>query len=151
FDDGLSSAFRHVFPLLRERATPATFFISTGHLEHGSLLWFCYLSALCFERVYERVYVNGVSFSLLTLEEQKRAWHALVRLVRANGDPRAFCKILESAYPLPPWVKTEYEGMTREQLADFAGCDFLEGGGHTISHPYLHELSRKEQAEEIGQ
>src|SRR5262245_46825693 len=48
FDDGLASTFQHVFPLLRERAVPATFFIASAHLKHGSLLWFCYLNALCF-------------------------------------------------------------------------------------------------------
>jgi peptidoglycan/xylan/chitin deacetylase (PgdA/CDA1 family) len=75
----------------------------------------------------------------------------LVALARVSGNPRAFFQKLESAYPLPAPVKAEYEGMTSEQLATLAGCDFLEAGGHSISHPYLHELSRQEQAEEIFQ
>jgi peptidoglycan/xylan/chitin deacetylase (PgdA/CDA1 family) len=149
FDDGLAASFQRVSSLLRPHCIPATFFISIGHLQHGPLLWFSYVNALCFEGVYDRIDFQGYSLPLTTLKERMRARHFLVARAQASGNPRRFAKELASPYPLPPSATAEYEGMTHEQLALFRDSDWLEAGAHTLSHPFLDQLSREEQAREI--
>lgn len=62
FDDGFDMTFRCVSPFLIEMNIPATFFVTTGHLEYGELLWFSYLKALCFEHQYKSVGVDRSVF-----------------------------------------------------------------------------------------
>jgi peptidoglycan/xylan/chitin deacetylase (PgdA/CDA1 family) len=150
FDDGLASTFQHAYPLLQKWSIPAAFFIATSHLE-GHLLWFSYLNALCFEGVYDKVSVRGTSFVLSSIEHRKHARRSLGALARASGSPQAFSNEIAAAYPLPPSVTDEYKGMSYEQLSLFGKCDLLECGAHTVSHSYLDQLSKDQQAEEIFQ
>lgn len=149
FDDGLGSTFERVQPILQERAVQATFFISTSHLKAGKLLWFSYLNALCFERVYGTIEVQGTSLELLSEKQRIRARRYLGTMARASGNPRAFSEELAAAYPLPDSIAAEYEGMSSEQLALLGKCDLLEAGAHTVNHPFLDQLSKDEQKKEI--
>ncbi len=149
FDDGLASTFRYIYPILRAEGIPATFFISTSHLAGGPLLWFSYINAICFETVYDTITVNGHPLPLLSLEQRTSARRILVSMARTSGNIPAFCENLAATYPLPISVKAEYGGMSLEQLSLLGNCDFLEGGAHTVNHPFLDQLSYDEQAEEI--
>jgi peptidoglycan/xylan/chitin deacetylase (PgdA/CDA1 family) len=149
FDDGLGSTFQRVLPLLQERAVQATFFISTSHLKAGKLLWFSYLNALCFERVYDTIEVRGICLELSSHKQRLQARRSLGAMARASGNPRAFSEELAAAYPLPDSIAAEYEGMSSEQLAFLGKCDLLEAGAHTVNHPFLDQLSKDEQKEEI--
>ena len=149
FDDGVGSTFRRVYPFLRANQIPAAFFVSTGHLEGGRLLWFCYLNALCFEKGYETVSCNGRSFRLRTLSERIEARRALEAQARRRGDPSDFTRELEETYPLPPDLQTEYGGMSYEELRLAADCGNLEIGSHTITHPFLSQMSPTGQAQQI--
>jgi peptidoglycan/xylan/chitin deacetylase (PgdA/CDA1 family) len=151
FDDGLASTFQRVFPLLRESAVPATFFISTSHLGNGRMLWFSYLNALCFEDTYEEIEAGGSRFKLTSLEQRTSARHSLGAIARMSGNPRSFTEELADAYPLPSSITHEYVGMSHDQLSLMSRCVYLEGGAHTVCHPYLDQLSMDEQAEEIIQ
>lgn len=150
FDDGLGSTFRRIFPFLRANGIPATFFISTGHLEGGTLLWFCYLNALCFEDGYGEVSWEGRSFPLGTLAERIEARRALEALARRGDDPSDLTRRLQSQYPLRPELLEEYGGMTHEQLRAASDWPDLEIGSHTVTHPFLSRKSRAAQAEEIN-
>ena len=149
FDDGFRITFQCVSPFLRENNIPATFFVSTGHLEHGELLWFSYLNALCFEKLYTTVEVDQEKIPLHTLEQSRQAWHALAALAKASGDAVDFSRMLAKTYPIPADKTSLYEGMTYEQLIEAGRSDLLEIGGHTITHPYLDLLSKERQAQEI--
>jgi len=149
FDDGLRSTFERVYPLLRRWKVPATLFISTAHLQPGRLLWFSYLNALCFERIYARICLRGISFSFRSDIERKMARRSLGVMARSSRNPKAFIEELAAAYPLPAAIATEYEGMSARQLTLLGGSDFLEGGAHTVNHPYLDQLSNEEQEKEI--
>jgi peptidoglycan/xylan/chitin deacetylase (PgdA/CDA1 family) len=149
FDDGLASTFRSVCASLQARHLPATFFVSTSHLAPGRLLWFNYLNALCYQGNYDRVEVQGEALPLRSPEQRKKAWHSLVARARASGDPRVFSATMAEVYPLPPAATADYEGMTKEQLFLFRDPRLFELGAHTISHPYLDQLSPEEQATEV--
>lgn len=149
FDDGLDVTFRCVYPLLAESRTPATFFVSTSHLEHGPLLWFNVINALCFEGVYEELRVRGSVLSLRTPGARRSARHALGRMALESGDVRAFGESLALSHPLPEGVKREYEGMTHEQLAACGRDDLIDIGAHTMSHPLLGQLDGRSHRDEV--
>ncbi len=149
FDDGLDVTFRCVYPVLAEHRTPATFFVATSHLEHGPLLWFNVINALCFEGAYEELHVGSSVFSLRSLEKRREARHALGRMAVGSGDVRAFGASLAASNPLPAAVKKEYEGMTHEQLRACGLDDLIEIGAHTLSHPLLGQLDEDRHAGEV--
>jgi len=149
FDDGFRVTFQCVFSFLAENNMPATIFVSTGHLEHGELLWFSYLKALCFEKVYKTLTVNGYPFQIETVEQRIQAWNEMRVLAKTSGDPVFFCKMLAQTYPLAPEITAEYEGMTYDQLKAAGDCSLLEVGAHTINHPFLNLMSRETQQQEV--
>jgi peptidoglycan/xylan/chitin deacetylase (PgdA/CDA1 family) len=149
FDDGLDVTFRCVYPLLAESGTPATFFVSTSHLEHGPLLWFNVINALCFEGVYRELRVGDSILPLRTPGEKRSARHTLGRMAVASGDVRSFGESLALSHPLPEVVTREYEGMTHEQLAVCGRDDLIDIGAHTMSHPLLGQLDDERHADEV--
>ena len=151
FDDGLGSTFRRVFPFLADRRIPATFFVSTGHLDGGPLLWFSYLNALCFESAYPRIAWRDSSFSLGSLAERAEARRALEALGREGRNSAEIARELEVDYPLPSDLREEHAGMTREQVRAAADSKLVEIGSHTVRHPFLSGMSRRDQAEEIAE
>jgi peptidoglycan/xylan/chitin deacetylase (PgdA/CDA1 family) len=149
FDDGFKITFDCISSFLIENNIPATIFTSTSHLNHGELLWFSYLKALCFEKIYESIKIYQFEFPLQTLGQSGQAWNKLRGLAKASGDPVNFCKMLSSVYPLPANVVTFYEGMTNDQLVFASKSRLLELGAHTMNHPYLDLLTRDKQEKEI--
>jgi peptidoglycan/xylan/chitin deacetylase (PgdA/CDA1 family) len=151
FDDGLASTFRRVFAFLAERSIPATFFVSTGHLDGGPLLWFSFFNALCFETTYPQIRWRGRVFPLGTLAQRAETRRALESIGREEGNPTRVARELEAVYPLPADLREEHAGMTRAQVRAAAESGVFEIGSHTVSHPFLSRLPRGEQAEEIAE
>jgi peptidoglycan/xylan/chitin deacetylase (PgdA/CDA1 family) len=151
FDDGARTTFSNIAPMLRADGVPATFFVSTGHLCGGPVLWFSYLNALCFEDAYGEVAFEAQRFPLTTLAERKHARRYFGGLARAYGRPSEFVSRLEAVYPLPEEILDEYRGMTQEQLSEVCSDNLFEIGSHTITHPYLSALSPAEQTMEISE
>lgn len=149
FDDGFQDTFQNVAPFLIAEHLPATFFVSTGHLDDGELLWFSYLNALCFESSHTRVDAGGRSFMLDSLDRRHQTRSALGFMARKSGDPVDFSRALAKIYPIPAEVKRKYAGMTHAQLKHASTSEFLEIGGHTVTHPFLDQLPREEQQREI--
>jgi len=149
FDDGLGNTFQQVSSFLCEQNVPVTFFVTTEHLEHGNLLWFSYLNALCYENTYKCVNVNGDLFPLQTIGQRKQARQMLGQFARKSGDPVQFSYKLSESYPLPEEIKIRYEGMTYKQLETAGRSSLIEIGSHTLNHPFLSQKSKREQAREI--
>jgi len=149
FDDGVGSTYRRVAPFLLENRIPATFFVSTGHLNGGPLLWFCYLNALCFERTHDEVVVEDRRFPLRDLPERIEARRGLESLARREPDPSVFTRELEHRYPISRGLLEEYGGMTQAQVRAAAESGSLEIGAHTVTHPFLTRLEPEARRREI--
>lgn len=150
FDDGTATTFDCISSFVAERKIPMTIFISTGHLEDGELLWFSYLKAICFEDQYPRVTVAGVTFELSSIGLRKNAWYGLSRLAKSSGNPVEFCKHMAENYPLAPHLHRIYAGMTFAQVRQAGENPFFEIGAHTVTHPYLPQLSLEGRKYEIS-
>ncbi len=151
FDDGYRRVLDLVVPFLSSQGFPATFFVTTSHLEDDRLLWFVYINALCSDGPYSLLMVDGKTLPLDTPSNRKKTYQTLINIARKSGDPKGFALGLTNRYPLPDVVKRIYAGPTREQLAAFKNSDLLIVGGHTHSHPYLDQITIAEQEFDIRQ
>jgi peptidoglycan/xylan/chitin deacetylase (PgdA/CDA1 family) len=137
FDDGLRETYALLSPLLSELGLPATLFVTTGHLDHGPLLWFTYLNALCLESDYAEIQAGGRSLPLSSWRQrvEARAW--LEQLALGGEDPAAFARQLERRYPLAGELVAAYEGMRFADVAAAGRSRLLEVGAHSVTHPWL--------------
>jgi peptidoglycan/xylan/chitin deacetylase (PgdA/CDA1 family) len=149
FDDGYKASFQCIYSFLASTDIPITIFVSTGHLNGGDLLWFSYLKALCFENLYKSLEVDQYVLPLMTIAQRKNAWDTLRFLAKTSGNPSSFCKSISEAYPLSPELFALYAGMTQDQLKVAEKCRTIELGAHTITHPFLDQMSSEEQKKEI--
>ena len=149
FDDGYHQVFDLVSPFLIQQGIPATFFVTSSHLQDNRLLWFVYLNALSSENVYQSLEIDGNILPLTDAKSKYSTWKRLIHLARLGQDPLGFVQKISRKYPLPEAVLRKYAGLTLEQLASFGKTDLLTLGGHTHSHPYLDQLSEPEQEEQM--
>lgn len=115
FDDGYRSVIDLVTPFFESQQIPATFFCTTRHFEKHDLLWFVYINALCSERSYDKITLDGLEYRLNARKPALDTWRMLIQMARESGDPIGFATDLAQKYPLPPQVMRKYEGVTEEQ------------------------------------
>jgi len=149
FDDGYHQVFDLVSPFLIQQGIPATFFVTSSHLQDNRLLWFVYLNALSSENVYQSLEIDGNILPLTDAKSKYSTWKRLIHLARLGQDPLGFVQKISRKYPLPEAVLRKYAGLTLEQLASFGKTDLLTLGGHTHSHPYLDQLPASGQEEQM--
>ena len=149
FDDCGHRIFSLVEPVLSQERLPATFFANTSHLKDGKLLWFTYFNALCFEKAYSSININGREYPLRTKQQCFQAWQDLIHQAQTSGDAISYSEAISAKYPLPREITQNYLGLTEEQIKRIGSSAQFTLGGHTHHHPYLTQLSSKEQQEEI--
>lgn len=149
FDDGYRAVFDLVSPFLEEEQIPATFFACTSHLQDGELYWFVYFNALCSEKVYPSILINGQKYSLTTKSTGLQAWRSLISQARQSGDSITFSKEFSKKYPLPDDVVNKYIGLNRDQIISIGKSGLFDVGGHTHRHPYLDLLPEEAQLSEM--
>lgn len=150
FDDGYRVTYETILPVLEDRGLPVTIFVSTGHLEKGELLWFSILKALSFESGYSEIQSGGRNFSLTSLPGRVYAWESLREEAVRSGNPRLYSKSLAERYPLPDDLELHYTGMTFDQVSNAERSGLVEIGAHTITHPFLNQMTVKDQTNEIA-
>lgn len=151
FDDGTATSFACAFPVLQKFKVPATFFVTTCHLDGGSLMPGCFLNAVFYEEIYPEMVFNGSHFSLEMPNQRKQARSLAGRMVKESKDPMGFVREMEKTYPLPADVRKYYQGMTLEQLKIAANSALVEIGAHTVTHPDLSSLPSENQRWEIAE
>jgi len=149
FDDGYRNVIDLVCPFLIEEGIPATFFVTTSHLEDHELLWFVYINALCSEKCYKSIEIEGISFPLKTYKSSLKAWERLIKLARDSKNPIEYVRALAIKYPLTAQIISKYEGITENQIQRIGKSPFISLGGHTHKHPYLDQITKDEQLSQI--
>jgi peptidoglycan/xylan/chitin deacetylase (PgdA/CDA1 family) len=151
FDDGFRETYETIIPFLEEEQIPALIFASTSHINQDKLLWFNYLTALCFERQYSEIEIEGHQHNLHNCTQARKTWNKLLSSYRYSESPDSIIDDLVTEYPLPLEITSKYEGMTPKQLKHAGENHLIEIGGHTHTHPYLDKLKRHEKVNEILQ
>jgi peptidoglycan/xylan/chitin deacetylase (PgdA/CDA1 family) len=149
FDDGTATTFACAFPIFQQLKIPATFFVTTCHLEDGELIPGSYLNAVLFEDIYLDILLNDQNFSLRTQSERRRARQLIGEMARNSGEPLLFVREMMRKYPLPADIQVFYQGMSYKQLQIAAQSDLIEIGSHTLNHPNLSDLPADKQKQEI--
>jgi peptidoglycan/xylan/chitin deacetylase (PgdA/CDA1 family) len=151
FDDGLRNTFLHAVPFLERHRIPATFFVTTLHVETRELLWFSCLNALCYDADYGSVSAEGVALSLASPARRRLARRRLGEMARGSGDPVGFVRELAKRYPVDAEVASRHEGMRPEELRSLADSELFEVGAHTRTHPFLGSLPEDAQRREVAE
>lgn len=149
FDDGYQNTYDLVAPYLEHENVPATFFASTSHLKDSQLLWFVYFNALCSENVYSLLLIDQSLYSLQGHNSRLTVWKTLISNARKSGDAVSYSREFAEKYPLPENIITKYLGLTERQIREIGCSSVLSLGGHTHTHPYLDQLSQKQQLHEM--
>jgi peptidoglycan/xylan/chitin deacetylase (PgdA/CDA1 family) len=154
FDDGYRDNYEQAFPILKAHGVPATFFISTGFLDHPRLAWWDEVAWMVRQCKTRRLPVSGWL-------DRPLSWNA--------GDCEPAIEALLRRYKMLPGCQTE-SYLNYLALATGSGrfpskafenywmtWDMVRAlqrggmaiGGHTVSHPVLARLPREHQAREI--
>jgi peptidoglycan/xylan/chitin deacetylase (PgdA/CDA1 family) len=90
FDDGYRNNVTHALPILQRHGVPATFFLSTGHVERREPFWYDRLDyAIQHLRKEQHVSFSGQNFFFRPNQEEisRTTFTALRNMVKANKIP----------------------------------------------------------------
>ncbi len=166
FDDGYRDNYELAFPTLQDLNVPATFFLSTGFLDHPRVPWWDEISWIIRSSSCPFIHIEGwvdnpIQITAATENDSPdtpspidAAVHQLLRLYKSLS--------IEQTEPfLNQLGETCGTGRAPESVADElwmtwdmvremrdAGMFF---GGHTVQHPILASLPPEGQDREIGE
>ena len=154
FDDGYEDNYSVAFPILHELGVPATFFVSTGHIDSGAPYAYDWLvHALC-RTVAPRLQVAELGIDqalpIALADRRELAGELLFGLKGLDASVQAvIISRLEHAWDMPPpGAHAECRPMTWDQLREMRAAG-MEIGSHGVSHRILAKLLPAEMVAEI--
>jgi len=155
FDDGYRDNYEFAFPILKQHSAPATFFLTSGFLDAGTIAWWDEIAWMVRSATAKWLYPSRLVPELIPLSSSMEREEAICRLLSiyktlSTDQSETFLNALahhtgsgraSQDLARDQWMSWE---MIREM--DQSGMDI---GGHTISHPVLSQSSTEEQREEI--
>lgn len=154
FDDGYDDNYRIAFPILRELGIPATFFVSTGHIDSGRPYAYDWLVHVILETSAERLILPELGMDLAIPPERpgrrKLATRILSEMKQLNAIAQeALITRLEVEWKIPSDVTPDdCRPMTWTQLREMQAAGF-EVGSHGVNHRMLSKLSPQDLEHEV--
>lgn len=153
FDDGYQDNFECAFPILQRLGIPATIFLTTGSMDSREPLWFERL-ALAFKTSEKELADLELDVPrriwLRTQAERMASFGEVFGVLRNMPNARRVQHYQEILAALAADDGTERDGkmLTWDHVRRMKrlGIDF---GGHTVTHPFLSQMSRDEVAWEV--
>ncbi len=153
FDDGYRDNYTRAFPILRRYRVPATFYLTTGCIDNGQILWTAYLRYILRVTQAEELRLTQpdvVSLNLSGPGAREEAFKALVVRMKNISTQKRQDLLAEVAEKLDVHDTSPLEGimMNWEEVREMQrhGMTF---GAHTITHPNLPNSSAEEAEREI--
>ncbi|PZQ14080.1 MAG: polysaccharide deacetylase [Rhodanobacter denitrificans] len=155
FDDGYDDNYRIAFPILRELGVPATFFVSTGHIDDGQPYAYDWLVHMICSTPARRIALPalGVDRTLpAALPERRDLAAALLDRLKTLDDDAQTALIagLEAEWNLPRRPHPDCRPMSWDQLREMQ-ADGMEIGSHGVHHRMLAKLPRAEMEREVAE
>ncbi len=157
FDDGYADNFTHAYPLLTAAQIPATIFVSSDQIDKPHEFWWDELERILLlpEQLPNqlRFSINGHGYEWNLETEAKRQHahqviHSLLRPLTAVIRNQVLKELVCWA-GLERAGRAGYRAMTTTELVQLAQSEWIDLGGHTVTHPVLSTLSTKAQYTEI--
>ena len=142
FDDGYRDNYDTAFPILRARSLPATFFVATGHMDTGELLWWDMATLLISGATNSAVDLPLLGPVTLPGPDERtllaRRWVSAAKALPNTARLEALDSLARSvSVPATPRSQVALSWDQAREMAD-AGMTF---GGHTKTHPILSRMS----------
>lgn len=155
FDDGYDDNYRIAFPILRELGVPATFFVSTGHIDSGRAYaydWLVHMIRTAGERRL-RIDELGLDCALPPTTEARLALGAeLLDRMKSLDAPAqaAIIERIEQEWSMPRTRgHADCRPMDWDQLREMHAAG-MEIGSHGVWHHMLAKLPREEMRREVS-
>jgi len=144
FDDGYDDNYRVAFSILRELGLPATFFVSTGHIDTGQPYAYDWLVYMLMRTPATHVELPEIdlTLSLPPSREGREAVGAdLLDRLKLLDDDRQSSLIgrLEQIWSMPRRPHPDCRPMTWDQLREMHASG-MEIGSHGVDHRMLAQL-----------
>lgn len=155
FDDGYRDNYDQAFPILKSHGVRATFFVTTGFLDHAGVSWWDDIAWMVKTSARRQVPAGPWLPAPVVFNEpgRERAVAALLRRYKSLRGEAAvsFLDFLAEATGSGRCPAEAARGlwMTWDMVRELRAAGMCVGG-HTVHHPILARLSRAEQAEEIA-
>jgi peptidoglycan/xylan/chitin deacetylase (PgdA/CDA1 family) len=156
FDDGYDDNYRIAYPILRELGIPATFFVSTGHIDSGKPFGYDWLVHMILLTTAPRLVLPELNMDvpMPANRDLRRSLAGTVLQNMKSIDAIAqenMVKRLEQAWQLPSDTQPEdCRPMTWSQLREMHAAGF-EIGSHGVHHRMLAKMSHARMKEEVQQ
>lgn len=155
FDDGYDDNYHVAYPILKELGIPATFFVSTGHIDTGRPYAYDWLVHLILLSQAPRLELPELGMDL-PMPVGRAARRALATSVLNHMkeisalDQAAMIRRLEREWNMPSdcAVPADCRPMTWDQLREMHAAG-LEIGSHGVNHWMLSKLPREELEREV--
>ena len=154
FDDGYDDNYHVALPILRELGIPATFFVSTGHIDSGLPYAYDWLVHMVCATRETRIEVTELDLQCTLPDNRaKRREIAADLLDRMKwlDDARQSELIsrLEREWRMPRAIHPACRPMTWDQLREMQAVG-MEIGSHGVGHRMLSKLSAEEIRVEVA-
>lgn len=126
FDDGYANNLHVAEPILRAHGIPATFFVTTGPIQHGGEFWWDELG-------------------LLVPHDEYSSMYQTLRGESETGRMRRMAK-LRTARDM---VRDSHRVLTKDELIQLAASPIADLGAHSVSHVSLASVPEPKQKDEI--
>ena len=153
FDDGYADNHNLALPILQSQGLTATVYVSTGFIDERKPFWFDMLSYYVMRMDEGPLEINRGSFRIdLTDGNRAEARHDIGRAVRAVSDETRLLildELRQRAGGAPAPEELDFvRPMTWEQIRALHNAG-IEIGSHTVSHPFLVQLTDDELLAEL--
>ena len=138
FDDGMKECFKIIYPILKERKIPATFFINPAFIDNKQM-FHCHKASLLKDTFLQdpNKYIAGkinLSGTPSIQKQPDQYYEALAKRLNVNFDNY----LLENE----PYMRLS-------ELQELATTGF-EFGAHTMTHPLLNDIDDNDKVQEIA-
>lgn len=156
FDDGYDDNYRVAYPILRELGIPATFFVSTGHIDSGRPYAYDWLVHMILVTAAEQLVLPELDINE-PLPAERRARRATahrvlsaIKRIDAAGQS-AMIRRLEDEWQISQNnAHPDCQPMTWDQLREMRASGF-EIGSHGVNHHMLAKLPGPQMVDELVQ
>jgi Predicted xylanase/chitin deacetylase len=154
FDDGYDDNYRVAYPILRELGVPATFFVSTSHIDSGRPFGYDWLVHMILHAPVQRLALPELDLDLpvpLLRTERRQLASQVLRQMKGFGDAiqSSIIARLEREWQIPSDAgHPDCRPMSWDALREMRASGF-EIGSHGVGHCMLAKLPPEQLEAEL--